>query len=88
MAVPQASDVTKLVFDAYDSDGIYLVAIGDAFIARPVGTNGATLDYVHKGMKSVADYVDDASAGCVNGQNTFRHRVRLRRGGQVAVPLP
>jgi hypothetical protein len=65
-----AKDITKLVFDAYDDDGIYLRGIGDAFIPQPSGTNGATLDYVNKGVKKVDVYVDDGNSGCVAGKNT------------------
>lgn len=65
-----AKDITKLVFDAYDDDGIYLLGIGDAFVPRASGSNGAVLDYVHKGMKPLAAYVDDGRSGCVDGQST------------------
>ena len=65
-----AADITKVVFDAYDDDGIYFLGIGDAFIAKPSGTNGATLEYAHKGLKPAAVYVDDGQSGCVAGKNT------------------
>ena len=65
-----AKDVKKFVFDAYDNDGIYLLGIGDAFIPQPSGTNGATLDYVNKGVKRIDVYVDDGNSGCVAGKNT------------------
>lgn len=65
-----AADITKVVFDAYDDDGIYFLGIGDAFIAKPSGTNGATLEYAHKGLKPAAVYVDDGQSGCVAGTNT------------------
>jgi hypothetical protein len=65
-----AKDVTKFVFDAYDNDGIYLLGIGDAFIPQPSGTNGATLDYVNRGVKKIDVYVDDGNSGCVAGKNT------------------
>ena len=65
-----AKDITSLVFDAYDNDGIYLLALGDAFVPRAAGTNGASLDYVHRGMKPINVYVDDDNSGCVAGRNT------------------
>lgn len=67
----EASDIAKITFDAYDNDGIYFLGIGDAFIPRAAGTNGATLDYVHRGELAHADvYVDDNNDGCTNGTNT------------------
>jgi hypothetical protein len=65
-----AADIVKITFDAYDNDGIYWMALGDAFIPQPSGSNGATLTYVNKGMKTVNQYVDDGNDGCVNGVNT------------------
>ena len=65
-----AADITKFRFDAYDNDGIYLTAIGDAFIAQPAGGNGATLTYVRRGERAIADYVDDDSSSCPGGTNT------------------
>jgi hypothetical protein len=65
-----AADIDHFTFDAYDGDGIYLTAIGDAFVPRPAGDNGATLDYVRKGTKPLAYYVDDDSSSCSNGTNT------------------
>ena len=65
-----AADITDVVFDAYDDDGIYFLGIGDAFIAKPNGTNSATLDYAHRGLKPAAVYVDDGQSGCVAGKNT------------------
>ncbi|MGH7327496.1 MAG: hypothetical protein ACREJX_04025, partial [Polyangiaceae bacterium] len=47
-----AADITGFTFDAYDNDGIYFMAVGDAFVAEPSGSNGATLTYVHKGKTS------------------------------------
>lgn len=75
LAIPLAagvgpSDITKLVLDAYDDDGIYWLALGDAFVARPKGRNGATLEYVHKGKTKVDVYVDDGKSGCVNDTST------------------
>ena len=64
-----AADITSFTFDAYDNDGIYFMAIGDAFIAQPSGTNGATLEYVHEGKTSYGMYVDDDSSGCSGGSN-------------------
>lgn len=67
----QAADIEKVVFDAYDDDGIYFLGIGDAFVPRAAGTNGAVLDYVSKGGIKRADvYVDDNNGGCTNGKNT------------------
>lgn len=66
----KAQDITKIQFDAYDGDGIYFVAIGDAFVPQPSGTNGATLEYVNKGMKSANVYVDDDKSSCTGDKNT------------------
>jgi len=66
-----ATDVTKITLDAYDGDGVYWLALGDAFIPRKSGTNGAVLDYAHKSRKTVNVYVDDNNGGCVNGKNTY-----------------
>jgi hypothetical protein len=65
-----AADIDHFIFDAYDNDGIYLTAIGDAFVAEPDGPNGAKLDYVRHGEKALTSYVDDGSDGCTNGVNT------------------
>jgi hypothetical protein len=65
-----AADIAKFRFDAYDGDGVYLTAIGDAFVARPLGDDGAMLDYVRRGERAIADYVDDDSSGCTGGSNT------------------
>ena len=65
-----ASDIDHFIFDAYDNDGIYLTALGDAFVAEPDGPDGATLDYVRQGAKALAYYVDDDSSSCMNGVNT------------------
>jgi hypothetical protein len=62
-----AADITKFRFDAYDRDGVYLTAIGDAFIPEPADQNGATLDYVRRGERVLSDYVDDDSSGCSGG---------------------
>jgi hypothetical protein len=64
-----AADVTKVTLDAYDDDGIYFLAIGDAFVPVPDKTNGARLEYVNEGMKSANVYVDDGSSGCVAGKS-------------------
>ncbi len=74
IAIPLApgvapADITGFTFDAYDDDGIYFMAIGDAFVAEPSGSNGATLTYVHKGKTSYGRYVDDDSSGCNGGAN-------------------
>jgi hypothetical protein len=65
-----AADIVSFQFDAYDDDGIYLTAIGDAFIPQPDGTNGAVLDYVRQGTKALMFYLDDDSSSCSNGVNT------------------
>lgn len=65
-----AKDIVKITFDAYDDDGIYWLSLGDAFVPRPSGSNGATLDYVNQGERQVNVYVDDGSDGCVAGKNT------------------
>src|SRR5262249_38542334 len=62
-----AADITGMTFDAYDNDGVFFMAIGDAFMPRSNGDNGATLEYVRKGAKNVGVYVDD---GSVNGVNS------------------
>jgi hypothetical protein len=64
------ADIAKFRFDAYDDDGIYLTAIGDAFIAQAAGGNGATLAYVRQGERALAYYVDDDSSGCSGGTNS------------------
>lgn len=65
-----ANQVTGLVFDAYDNDGIYWLDLGDVFMPRPQGDNGATLEVVHAGSTPVGVYVDDDSSSCVGGMNT------------------
>jgi hypothetical protein len=65
-----AADIDHFVFDAYDNDGIYLTAIGDAFIPEPDGESGATIDFVRQGTKPLAFYVDDGSSGCTSGTNS------------------
>jgi len=66
----KAADITKLTFDAYDGDGIYWLALGDAFVVTPAGRNGATLEHVNKGKKTANVYVDDDQSGCVGGKST------------------
>ena len=61
-----ATDIDHLIFDAYDNDGIYLTALGDAFVAEPDGPDGATLGYVRMGEKELAD-VDDDRSSCTSG---------------------
>jgi hypothetical protein len=65
-----ASQIARLVFDAYDNDGIYLVSLGDAFMARAQADDGATLEYVHRGVEAIDVYVDDDSSGCQGGYAT------------------
>ncbi|HEX2687939.1 MAG TPA: hypothetical protein VHN14_15030 [Kofleriaceae bacterium] len=59
--------LAKFQFDAYDSDGIYLTAIGDAFIRQASGANGATLAYLRQGERALIYYVDDNSSSCAGG---------------------
>jgi hypothetical protein len=75
IAIPLApgvkpADISKMTFDAYDGDGIYWLALGDAFVAKPSGRNGATLEHVNKGKRAVNVYVDDDESSCVGGKNT------------------
>jgi hypothetical protein len=63
----KAGDIKEIVLDAYDDDGVYWLALGDAFVPEPKGTNGATLEYVHKGKQDVKVYVDDGNTDCTNG---------------------
>ena len=65
-----AADIDHLTVDAYDKDGMYLTALGDAFVPEPDGANGATLHYVRHGVELLADYIDDDSSGCSAGVNT------------------
>ncbi|HEX2687940.1 MAG TPA: hypothetical protein VHN14_15035 [Kofleriaceae bacterium] len=64
------ADVAKFRFDAYDNDGIYLTAIGDAFIPQASGANGATLTYLRQGERALTYYVDDDSSSCAGGTNS------------------
>lgn len=64
-----ASELTSFTFDAYDGDGIYLMAVGDAFMVRAAGDNGATLERVRSGTRTLGFYVDDDSSGCSGGTN-------------------
>lgn len=83
-----AADIDHFVFDAYDSDGIYVTAIGDAFIPTPVGPNGAKPAYVRMGEMPYTYYVDDNSDGCTNGTNTGGPGglAYQCKGGQVVIP--
>ena len=83
-----AADITSLVFDAYDKDGIYILAIGDAFIPQPDGDNGAKLEYAVKGQKAVGAYVDDDDSGCVNGKNTNSGIEYPCVQDAIAIPVP
>jgi hypothetical protein len=64
-----ANDVEELVFDAYDGDGIYLFSVGDAYILQADGANGAKIDSIRKGDKTLDAYVDDDNSSCKNGVN-------------------
>jgi hypothetical protein len=63
------SEIESFVFDAYDNDGIYLLALGDAFLVRADGDNGASLAAVHTGVRPIDVYVDDDRSGCTDGVN-------------------
>jgi hypothetical protein len=67
--VYSAGELTGMTFDAYDRDGIYLLAIGDAFMARASGDNGATLERLRSGARAINVYVDDDSSSCAGGVN-------------------
>jgi hypothetical protein len=64
-----ADDIARFQFDAYDGDGIYLTGIGDAFVVKAAGPNGATIDSVRTGTKALAYYVDDDRSSCTNNVN-------------------
>jgi hypothetical protein len=84
-----AADIDHLVFDAFDDDGIYLLGLGDVFIARPAGSSGAALERVHEGEAELAFYVDDDSSGCVDGMNGDGpgEAPYPCAGGQVDIPI-
>ena len=77
-----------VTFDAYDKDGIYVTALGDAFIPKADGDNGATLDYVHRGTTSYSYYVDDDRSTCKHGTITGGPGTTTYTcaGGQVDLP--
>ena len=81
------ADIDHFVLDAYDNDGIYVTAIGDAFIPIADGPNGARIEYVRMGERPLAFYVDDGSDGCTNGTNTDGPGglAYACKGGQVAI---
>lgn len=81
-----ASNITGFTFDAYDDDGIYFMALGDAFIAQPSGDNGATLTRVHTGKTDYKVYVDDDNSGCVSGFNTKNGAAYPCQGSLFAFP--
>ncbi len=70
-----ASDFDQLIFDAYDNDGIYILAIGDVYVVAADGDNGATLGSVRKGAKVLGQYVDDDQSGCVAGMSTYNGKM-------------
>ncbi|HTR51870.1 MAG TPA: hypothetical protein VMJ10_14240, partial [Kofleriaceae bacterium] len=78
-----AADITGFVFDAYDKDGIYVTGLGDAFVPRAVGDNGATLDYVRRGVATFTDYIDDDRSTCAAGKITYEGTDYRCMGGQV-----
>ncbi|HVO29847.1 MAG TPA: hypothetical protein VMV18_03890, partial [bacterium] len=65
-----ATDFNQLVFDAYDNDGIYFLDMGDSFMPRPAGENGASLETLTQGDSPENVYVDDDNSSCTNGVNT------------------
>lgn len=74
LAVPLArayapGDFTGVTFDAYDDDGIYFLALRDAFVVRPEGQNGASIHPVSRGIRAADVYVDDDRSGCASGVN-------------------
>ncbi len=84
-----AANIDHLVFDAFDDDGIYLLGIGDVFVARPDGSSGAALERVHEGVSELAFYIDDDSSGCVDGMNGDGpgEAPYPCAGGQVDIPI-
>jgi hypothetical protein len=69
-AVHSPADFDKIIFDAYDGDGIYLAAVGDVYVLQADGANGAKVASLRKGDKVLGVYVDDDDSGCHNGTNT------------------
>ena len=65
-----ASDFQSFTFRALNLDGIYLLGQGDAFLVSPVGDNSAELHYVHRGVRPLAQYVDEDFSSCENGVNS------------------
>lgn len=61
-----AADIDHFTFDAYDNNGITLTGLGDAFIPKADGDNGASLDYVRQGVRTLTDFVDDDKAACTD----------------------
>ena len=74
-ATHAAADFDQLVFDAYDNDGIYILAIGDVYVLAADRDNGATLGVVRKGAKVLGQYVDDDQSGCVAGMSTYNGKM-------------
>lgn len=64
------AQLTGVIFDAYDNDGIYWLALGDVFVPRPSGDNGATMELLHGGKTDINVYVDDDASGCSGGVNS------------------
>ena len=77
------SDIDHFVIDAYDKDGLYVNGIGDAFVPRADGDNGAKLDYIRQGTQAFTYYVDDDRSGCVKGTNTLAGVAYQCVGGQA-----
>jgi hypothetical protein len=64
------AELSALSFEGLDADGVFLLGIGDVFVARPVGDNGARLEYVHRGNMDTNVFVGADTSSCVNGVNT------------------
>jgi hypothetical protein len=65
-----ATDIDHLTVVAFDDGGMYLTALGDAFIPSPSGDNGAMLTYFHQGVEPFAYYIDHARTGCAKDNIT------------------
>jgi hypothetical protein len=89
--LPKGFDIADLdhyQFDAYDKDGIYVTGLGDAFVPRPEGDNGAKLDYVRRNVAPLYYYVDDDRSSCIRGFTTAgpNGAKYICNGGQVDLP--
>ena len=85
-----AADIDALHFKSHGSDGLYLLGIGNAFIVKPRGDNGAVVEYVSRGRQRVNVFLDENVTSCQKGsdgphRNSFpcvgrSHMVRPQRG--------